>query len=141
MFNDDLYTNNNTGLWMNGEANYSGAGITSRDSGLSLGIFGGGSERLRIKNTGEIFIYVEPTTSAGTYDILTRNTSTGVVEKVLSNTIAMIASPAFTGTPTAPTATAGTNTNQIATTAFVLANSSSGTYTPTLTNTTNIFAR
>jgi microcystin-dependent protein len=31
-------------------------------------------------------------------------------------------SPAFTGTPTAPTASAGTNTTQIATTAFVLAN-------------------
>lgn len=31
------------------------------------------------------------------------------------------ASPAFTGTPTAPTATAGTNTTQIATTAFVQA--------------------
>jgi microcystin-dependent protein len=31
-------------------------------------------------------------------------------------------SPAFTGTPTAPTATAGTNTTQIATTAFVLSN-------------------
>lgn len=29
------------------------------------------------------------------------------------------ASPAFTGTPTAPTAAAGTNTTQIATTAFV----------------------
>ena len=28
-------------------------------------------------------------------------------------------SPEFTGTPTAPTAEAGTNTNQIATTAFV----------------------
>jgi len=32
------------------------------------------------------------------------------------------ASPAFTGTPTAPTAAIGTNTTQIATTAFVLAN-------------------
>ena len=31
-------------------------------------------------------------------------------------------SPTFTGTPTAPTASAGTNTTQIATTAFVLAN-------------------
>lgn len=30
-----------------------------------------------------------------------------------------LASPALTGTPTAPTATAGTNTNQLATTAFV----------------------
>ncbi len=34
-----------------------------------------------------------------------------------------LASPALTGVPTAPTATAGTNTTQVATTAFVLANS------------------
>lgn len=34
---------------------------------------------------------------------------------------APLASPAFTGTPTAPTAVAGTNTTQLATTAFVLA--------------------
>lgn len=34
---------------------------------------------------------------------------------------ANLASPAFTGTPTAPTATAGTNTTQLATTAFVAA--------------------
>lgn len=33
--------------------------------------------------------------------------------------IALINSPAFTGTPTAPTASAGTNTTQVATTAFV----------------------
>lgn len=33
---------------------------------------------------------------------------------------APLASPAFTGTPTAPTATKGTNTTQIATTAFVM---------------------
>lgn len=40
----------------------------------------------------------------------------------INNAIALkapIASPAFTGTPTAPTATAGTNNTQIATTAFV----------------------
>lgn len=35
------------------------------------------------------------------------------------NSKANIASPALTGTPTAPTAAAGTNTTQIATTAFV----------------------
>ena len=38
------------------------------------------------------------------------------------STYAPLASPALTGTPTAPTATVGTNTTQIATTAFVLAN-------------------
>lgn len=51
---------------------------------------------------------------------------------------AKTASPSFTGTPTAPTAIAGTNTTQIATTAFVQNAMTSGTYTPTLTNTTNI---
>lgn len=40
------------------------------------------------------------------------------------NLKANLASPALTGTPTAPTATVGTNTTQVATTAFVLANSS-----------------
>lgn len=40
---------------------------------------------------------------------------------------APLASPALTGTPTAPTATAGTNNTQIATTAFVLANTAPGT--------------
>ena len=43
-------------------------------------------------------------------------------------TKANLASPALTGTPTAPTATAGTNTTQIATTAFVQANSSARPY-------------
>lgn len=38
------------------------------------------------------------------------------------NLKADLASPALTGTPTAPTATVGTNTTQVATTAFVLAN-------------------
>ena len=49
---------------------------------------------------------------------------------------APLASPALTGTPTAPTAAAGTNTTQIATTAFVLGNllnvqtfTASGTWT------------
>lgn len=36
-----------------------------------------------------------------------------------SSDLARLASPAFTGTPTAPTATAGTNTTQVATTEFV----------------------
>lgn len=57
------------------------------------------------------------------------------------NDIAPIASPTFTGTPAAPTAAPGTNTTQIATTAFVqnaISASTSGTHTPTLTNVTNV---
>ena len=42
----------------------------------------------------------------------------------LAGTYAPLASPAFTGIPTAPTASAGANTTQIATTAFVIANGS-----------------
>ncbi len=41
------------------------------------------------------------------------------VNSQMSATYAPLASPALTGTPTAPTAAAGTNTTQIATTAFV----------------------
>jgi hypothetical protein len=41
--------------------------------------------------------------------------------QVAVNTKADLASPALTGVPTAPTATAGTNTTQISTTAFVTA--------------------
>lgn len=49
-----------------------------------------------------------------------------------TGSVALAISPAFTGTPTAPTATGGTNTTQIATTAFV-ANAVSGSSSPTIT--------
>jgi microcystin-dependent protein len=57
-----------------------------------------------------------PVTSGGTGV----TTSTGSGANVLG-TSPTIASPALTGTPTAPTASVGTNTTQIATTAFVTA--------------------
>ena len=52
------------------------------------------------------------------------NYSDGVTSNIQTqlNAKAALASPALTGTPTAPTASVGTNTTQIATTAFVLAN-------------------
>lgn len=59
--------------------------------------------------------------TAGT-DYLTPSGSgaalTGITQSQVSGS-APLASPAFTGTPTAPTATSGTNTTQLATTAFV----------------------
>ncbi len=45
------------------------------------------------------------------------------------NLKAPLASPTFTGTPAAPTAAPGTNTTQLATTAFVIANAGTGTVT------------
>lgn len=49
----------------------------------------------------------------------------------------MFTSPAFTGTPTAPTASAGTNTTQVATTAFVKVAVDAKTSVANATNATN----
>ena len=53
------------------------------------------------------------------------NTRSGAITLIAADVTAaggaLLASPAFTGTPTAPTATAGTSTTQLATTAFVQA--------------------
>ena len=70
------------------------------------------------------------TGSAGNFNVNGNLTvgGTSTLTGVLNGTTAAFSgaissvSPAFTGTPTAPTAAAGTNTTQIATTAFVLAN-------------------
>jgi hypothetical protein len=43
----------------------------------------------------------------------------GAIERVQTNAEGQLASPALTGTPTAPTAAVGTDTTQLATTAFV----------------------
>lgn len=72
--------------------------------------------------------------------------ATSVVALGGTGTFAVLASPAFTGTPTAPTAAANTNTTQIATTAFVLgqANSTAGTIAMNGTQaagTSNLYAR
>jgi hypothetical protein len=48
-----------------------------------------------------------------------------IASAYIDSSIARLASPTFTGTPSAPTAAANTNTTQIATTAFVLSQSSS----------------
>lgn len=63
-----------------------------------------------------------------TYVIRTDEPSDDVVRVGLSGLgeYAKLASPHFTGIPTAPTAAEGTDTTQLATCAFVLANSSSG---------------
>jgi len=61
------------------------------------------------------------------------NGGTGVTTSTGSGAVVLATSPALAGTPTAPTAAAGTNTTQLATTAHVLAER---TNTATLTNKT-----
>jgi hypothetical protein len=55
------------------------------------------------------------------------NGGTGVTTSTGSGSTVLSASPTFTGTPSAPTAAANTNTTQLATTAFVLGQASSTT--------------
>ena len=58
--------------------------------------------------------------SAGTGITVTHTAGEGSTATIaVDATIAPLASPVFTGTPAAPTATAGTSTTQVATTAFV----------------------
>ena len=77
-------------------------------------------------NTGQLATtaFVQAAITASTTGVASFNTRTGAV--VLLDTDltavggALLAGPAFTGVPTAPTAAIGTNTSQLATTAFVL---------------------
>jgi len=61
-----------------------------------------------------------PTTLGTSGQVLTAG-SNGTMTWTTAPTYAPLASPTFTGVPVAPTATAGTNTTQLATTAFVTA--------------------
>jgi hypothetical protein len=68
---------------------------------------------------------------------------TYITNDIFSGTLgsyAPLASPTFGGTPAAPTASYGTNTTQLATTAFVQAAYPSGSFTCTPSNTTNVSA-
>jgi len=71
-------------------------------------------------------------------------TCSTITSAYVDSSIAVSASPALSGTPTAPTAAANTNTTQIATTAFVLGQASSTTPNVDGTGavgTSNTFAR
>ncbi len=110
-----------------------------------------GKVEIRIQNGYELSeLHDVSITSVADKDIIAYNSATGLYQnRTASNLgLAPLASPTFTGTPVAPTATAGTNTTQVATTAFVTtavstkANLASPTFTgtpaaPTATITTN----
>lgn len=85
--------------------------LPTASGGTGLGSFTSGGA-LYATSTSALTTGTLPVASGGTGV----TTSTGSGNNVLS------VSPTFTGTPVAPTATAGTNTTQIATTAFVITN-------------------
>jgi hypothetical protein len=75
-------------------------------------------------NQGELFVNINPADKKMWVKL-----SDNSIFEIAGTSYALLASPAFTGTPTVPTATAGTNTTQAASTAFVqtaVSNSSAG---------------
>lgn len=128
--------------------NFVGAGVTSTGAGATktITIPGSGSATITVKEND-----VNVSTSVTTLDFV--GSDFDVVESpageagiALASAIARVASPTFTGTPSAPTAAAATNTTQLATTAFVFAERSASfamtgkTYNGlTLTTTTGTF--
>jgi hypothetical protein len=103
---EGLGTINATGLFVNGVAVSTGGGspafsaITSGTNTAAAMLVGTGAS-LNVTGSGTINATSLGGTAAASY--------------------ALLASPTFTGTPAAPTASAGTNTTQLATTAFVTA--------------------
>jgi len=93
--------------------------VTSRINALDVAEVGGDGKYIKkIKETdGKISATVETMDTTPTANSTKAVTSGGIASAL--DLKANLASPAFTGTPTAPTATTGTNTTQVATTEFV----------------------
>ena len=111
-----IENNRNTGLFNDFASNDPpsiGISPAAPNSNANSGIF-------LFDGGNEIYFFTGGTIIKGTYN---NNTDSWDEEIIFSENIlaakAPLASPAFTGTPIAPTAASGTNTTQIATTAFV----------------------
>ncbi|MDQ3018265.1 MAG: hypothetical protein M3Q64_00105, partial [bacterium] len=94
-----------------------------------------------ITTSGSVTLSTAPTTSAGSYDVITRNASTGVLEKVASTSFASSSgSTAYIQNTTSPQASSNFNISGNGTvggtlTAAAIANSGSYTQTGTSANT------
>lgn len=99
-------TSANITNWNKAEANVvKSVNTTAGTSGVNLSLSSAGA--------------LDVTISSGSIASGNTNFVTGGTVYSTTSTLAPKASPSLTGTPTAPTAAAGTNTTQIATTAFV----------------------
>lgn len=100
-------------------------GVTGAGSAGDLSLGTNNSERIRLTVGGKLLVNTSTDDLTnqlqvnGTISASPAITSNQVPIKSQLDLKADLASPTFTGVPTAPTATAGTNTTQVATTAFV----------------------
>lgn len=114
------------------------AGPVSINPGVTIGIpagstwsiVGGGTSSGPDVALGDTLPIMDGSASAGIGTFASRNDHIHPSD----TTRAPLISPQFSGVPLAPTAAPGTNSTQIATTAFVMANSSGGGSTPSDTN-------
>ncbi|WP_460052692.1 phage tail protein [Pseudomonas sp. H1_A05] len=103
----------------------------AKDNGLYVAAMGAWSRSLdadsSVEVTSALLVSVEQGASQADtrWQLVTDGAivlgTTPLVFQNVNHGLAPISSPAFTGTPTAPTAPVGTNTNQLATTAFIQA--------------------
>jgi hypothetical protein len=100
------------------------SGDATIDNAGKLSISSNAINNDKILNSSVSYAKIQNVTSN---TILGRSTAgEGLVEEITttgSDTVVLSTSPTLTGTPLAPTAATGTNTTQLATTAFVLSNS------------------
>lgn len=106
-----------TATAVSGDATLSSSGaLTLANSGVTAGTY----RSVTVDAKGRITAGTNPTTFAG-YGISDTSASLASIisDETGSGSLVFNNSPALAGTPTTPTATAGTNTTQIASTAFV----------------------
>ena len=112
---------------------------------IGVGTGGAGGSATTILPIGGAGYFLTKTLAASTYQTQA-GMSSYLTTSTASSTYAPLASPTFTGVPAAPTASANTNTTQVATTAFVLGqgNSTAGTIAMNgsqAAGTSNLYAR
>ena len=121
------------GWWILGETATNTGGTTLTEfREYTIGVQGGSSSGLagcllKGNNLSDLLDVSAARTNLGLGTAATTAASAyaTAAQGTLADDAAPLASPTFTGTPAAPTATVGTDTTQVATTAFVLANGSS----------------
>jgi DNA-binding beta-propeller fold protein YncE len=121
------------GWWIVGETATNTGGTTLTEfREYTIGVQGGSSSGLagcllKGNNLSDLLDVSAARTNLGLGTVATTAASAyaTAAQGTLADDAAPLASPTFTGTPAVPTATLGTSTTQIASTAFVLANGSS----------------